>query len=121
MNASTDALGFVSGFYFEVVFGDNQSLLANGTESIHSTGTSTVTIGGSHVTVTNYTGSASEQVAADCVNTESSASFALSIGTPVGASFPVVTNATLEESVTASGSTTTIDIKMQMTAFTLAA
>jgi hypothetical protein len=110
----------LGGFYDEIVFDQNPALFTNDTQYFHSTGTSTVTIGGSNVTVTTYVANLSDEVVSSCGNTSVYGTFSMSMGTPIGATFPLVTNLEEDASTTVSGNTTTVDVGLQMTAFTVA-
>jgi hypothetical protein len=107
-------------FYDEIVFGESPTLITNDTQFFHSTGTSTVTIGGSQVTVTTYVANLSNEVVNNCGITTIYGNFSMSMGTPIGATFPLITDLVENASTDVSGNTTSVDIALHMTAFAVA-
>lgn len=126
--ATAEFVGSGEGFYLEVGFGENQPLLGNSAETLHSTGTSIVTISGSQVNVTSYAGSVSQAQPTGCSSGSVAVSVSLSIGTPAGATFPLVTSCTEDEVLTSTvtiggnqvNSTVNADYAIEMTGFTVA-
>ena len=118
--ATTMLAGAFAGFYVEIAFGQNQSIYGNDTQAIQSTGTSTVTIGGNQVTVTNYSANMSSQESNGCQTVTTRTSFSLSVGTPSGATFPIVTNLQLTVSTTVGLASSTVSERLLLTSFTVA-
>lgn len=112
---------------WETALGLNQKIETYTSSSfLKSTGTSTVTLGPSKFTVTNYTVSQLPETIPGC-NGESTtfATGDFSIGTPIGASYPLLTYfdaAGSQTTVGASGtlSTTTFSFTGQITSITVA-
>jgi hypothetical protein len=91
------------------------------TSYLKSTGTSTVTLGPSAFTVTNYSATSPPETIPGCngdSTTLTAGSF--SVGTPSGSSYPLVTYFDAAGSKTASGSTETFSFIGQMTSVTVA-
>ena len=88
----------------------------------HSTGTSSVAIGPTKVTVTNYVADSLPETMNFCDGSSSTlTSYALSVGTPPGASGPLVTYELFGgSSVGANGQTSTFEQVIQVTSVTLA-
>jgi hypothetical protein len=119
-SANSLVVSALGGFYEEVFFGDNPTAVTNDSQLFHSTGTSTVTIGGSQVTVTTYAANLSNEVVNNCGSTSVYGTFSMSIGTPIGATFPLVTGLVEDASTSVSGNTTSVNIALHVTAFTVA-
>lgn len=78
--------------------------------SFHSTGTSTVTLGPTTMTVTNYQANSLPETYTECGYTGSLTDFAMSVGTVPGTSITLVTN--LHVSGTSNGDTGDFDIRV---------
>ncbi|MDA4117882.1 MAG: hypothetical protein OK455_06005 [Thaumarchaeota archaeon] len=120
LTPSTLLAGAFSGFYEEIEVGGNQGFYASATQYFHSTGTSSVTIGSNHLTVTNYALNAASEAVLFCGSSSTYTTFVLQIGTPTGTNFPLVTNLQLAGSTTSNGNPTTFSYILQLTAFSLA-
>jgi len=112
--------GVMAGFYIEVEVGQSQAFYAAETQYFHSTGTSTVTIGSNQVKVTNYAANSANELVNECGSSFTYTSFALSIGTPSGTSFPLVTNLQVSGSETVNGAVQNLNYSIKLTAFTVA-
>jgi hypothetical protein len=119
-----EANGFITGafagFYEEIDIGQQQSFYAGSSQYFHSTGTSSVTIGSNKVTVTNYALNSLPETVNSCGTISTYSAFTLSIGTPSGTSFPIVTNMHFVGTSTVNGSPNNFDVSIQVTAFTVA-
>lgn len=120
----TTANGFITGafagFYQEIEVGQQQSFFSGASQYFHSTGTSSVTIGANTVTVTNYAANSLPETVTACGSTATYTAFSLSIGTPSGTTFPIVTNMHFAGTTTVNGSPSSFDYSVRVTAFTLA-
>jgi hypothetical protein len=120
--------------YFQTYFGlwetelvfEQQITSSTSFSFFHSTGTSTVTIGPSTFSVTNYTGNSLPETIPGC-NGQSMTLTAggFSLGTPGGSSYPLITYIDVDGSETPLGvsgtlSTTTYSITSQITSVTVA-
>jgi hypothetical protein len=87
----------------------------------HSTGTSTVTIGSTMVSVTNYAANSLPETVSYCGNSPTTlTAFSFSVGTPQGSSSPLVTNENIAGSDMLNGQTTTYNYVLQVTSITIA-
>jgi hypothetical protein len=118
--ASSFIIGAFSGFYEEIAVGGQQSFYSSASQYFHSTGTSTATIGTNKVTVTNYAANSPNEAVTVCGTTSTYTTFSLSIGTPSGTTFPLVTNLQLAGTTDVNGTPTSFAYTLQVTAFTLA-
>jgi hypothetical protein len=102
------------GFGFEVEYHDS---LGNFTSPsiVHSTGTSTVTIGSVSVPVTTYTLNSSPESADYCGGKVTLNSFTLSEGMPAGSQFPLVTYLNVAGSGTSNGNSTSYNVTLKIT------
>ena len=92
----SEASGFLlsefAGFSAEIAYG-NQLGIFTATSYFHSTGTSSVTIGPSTFTVTNWAANNIPETLSSCTtNQETLTAYNLSEGTPKGSSYPLVTS-----------------------------
>jgi hypothetical protein len=90
------------GFVLETQY--SQSLayyITNG--NIHSTGSSTVTLGPTKMSVTSYSATSYPFTVTDCSGTTSITEFSLAVGTPPGTSFQFITSFHLAGTYTPSG------------------
>jgi hypothetical protein len=125
--------GSLAGMYFQEYFvlweteiGFEQRMVSSTSLSFfHSTGTSTVTVGPSVFTVTNYTANSLPETISECNGqsiTLTTGSF--SLGTPSGANYPLITYIDVAGSETTVGvsgtSTTTYSFTSQITSVTAA-
>lgn len=120
--ASANSLieGAFAGFYGEIEFGQDQGAFAADSQYFHSTGTSVATVGENQVTVTTYVPNNPDEAATVCGSQYSFTTFSLTIGTPTGASSPIVTDLDFVGSTTVGGSTEPINFTLQTTDFTVA-
>ena len=89
--------GFFAGFYEEVDIG-GQLNTYTASSYFHSTGTSTVTIGPSTFKVTNYAANTLPETFTTCgVGSTTLTQYTLSVGTPGGSSYPLVTSQSSRE------------------------
>ena len=92
-----------------------------GTNYFHSTGTSTVNIGPTQVTVTNYAANSLPLTYTGCGSSTTLTAYSFSVGTPKGASSPLVTNEHIAGSdFNSDGSTDNFDYTLHVTSITLA-
>ena len=112
--------GAFAGFYEEIDVGQQQSFYSSASQYFHSTGTASVTIGSNKVTVTNYALNSLPETVDSCGTISNYTAFALSIGTPSGTTFPIVTNLHFAGTSTVNGSPNNFDVSIQVTAFTVA-
>jgi len=108
--------GVFAGFYEEVDVGANQAFYASESQYFHVTGNSKVTISGNTISVTNYAANSANELINDCGSTATYSTFALSIGTPSGTSFPIITNL----NIAGTDSSGAFSYTLQVTAFTVA-
>jgi hypothetical protein len=118
--ASGFITGAFAGFYQEIEVGQQQSFYSGASQFFHSTGTSSVTIGANKVTVTNYAANSLPETVTACGSTSTYSAFSLSIGTPSGTTFPIVTNLHFAGTSTVNGSPSSYDVSVQVTDFTIA-
>jgi len=90
----TEARGFSGSIFFGFLLESqySQSLafyISNG--NIHSTGSSSVTLGPTKMTVTSYSASSYPFSVTDCYGTTSFTNFSLQVGTPPGTSYQFIT------------------------------
>lgn len=87
----------------------------------HSTGTSTVSIGPTKVSVTTYAANNLPETETYCGSTPTTlTAFSFSVGTPQGSSAPLVTNENIAGSEVVDGQTTTFQYLLQVTSITVA-
>jgi hypothetical protein len=86
----------------------------------HSAGTTSVTIGPSTFTVTNYTANSLPETFTPCGGaTISLSTYSLSVGTPTGANAPIVTSLQFAGSETSGGQTSSISYVIKLTSITV--
>ncbi len=91
------------------------------TSYFHVTGTSTQSIGPTQVKVTSYSANNLPETETGCDGvTTTITAFGFSVGTPSGASLPLVTYEHISDSSTSDGQTTTSEVYLQVTSITLA-
>jgi hypothetical protein len=123
--------GAAAGTYFQTYFGlweteleyEQQITTSTSFSFFHTTGTSTVTVGPSTFTVTNYTANSLPETIPLCngeSDTLTTGSF--SVGTPSGSSYPLITYIDVAGSKTTVGTsgTTTFSFIDQITSVTVA-
>jgi hypothetical protein len=119
--ANEMVVGLFAGFSAEVQAG-NQLSTYTATQYFHSTGTSSVTIGSSTFTVTNYAANTLPQTITDCLTgaTTNLTAYKLSVGTPAGTSYKVVTYMQLAGSSTVNGQPSSFNYVIQIVSLTVA-
>jgi hypothetical protein len=117
--SSNIVIGLFAGFIVEIE--NAQSLQVFTGAQFHSTGTSSVTIGTVPITVTNYVPNSYPVAFSYCSGGESLSKFAMSVGTPSGASVPVVTYMNFVGSqIGSNGQSSGVNFTIQVTALTVA-
>jgi hypothetical protein len=118
--AQTMIVGVFAGFSAEVQAGSQLSTYT-ANQYFHSTGTSSVTIGSSTFTVTNYSANTLPQTITDCLtgSTTNLTAYKLSVGTPTGTSYKVVTYMQIAGSSTINGQTVDTDYIIQVVSLTV--
>ena len=112
-------VGAFAGFTLQI---QADSLITEYTSSswFHSTGTSTVSIGSTKVSVTNYAANNLPETVTYCnSNPTTLTAFAFSVGTPQGSSTALVTNENIAGSDITNGQTETFNYMLQVTAITI--
>jgi hypothetical protein len=112
--------GSFAGFYEEIDIGQQQSLYSTDSQYFHSTGTTSVTIGLNTLKVTNYALNSLPETVNSCGTVNNYTAFTLSIGTPSGTSFPIVTNLQFAGTSTVNGAQNPFNVSEQVTAFSVA-
>lgn len=113
-------VGLFAGFTLQI---QEDALIGQytGTGYFHSTGTSTVSIGPTQVSVTTYAANSLPVTIAGCNGASTTLStFSFSVGTPKGASAPLVVSEDVAGSTTSNGQTTNFSTVLQVTSITLA-
>jgi hypothetical protein len=118
--AQTMIVGVFAGFSAEVQAGSQLSTYT-ATQYFHSTGTSSVTIGSNTFTVTNYSANTLPQTITSCLSgsTTNLTAYKLSVGTPTGTSYKVVTYMQIAGSSTINGQTSSINYVIQIVSLTV--
>ena len=87
----------------------------------HSTGTSTVSLGPTQVSVTTYSANTLPETITNCGGTTTTlTAYSFSVGTPQGSTTPLVTNEHFAGSDTSNGQTTNFNYVLQVTSVTVA-
>jgi hypothetical protein len=115
-SANEFLLGEFAGFSTEIAYG-NQLGIFTATSYFHSTGTSSVTIGPSTFTVTNWAANNTPETINSCGFSETLTTYNLSEGTPKGSTYPLVTSMTLAGT---DSSGNTFDFVITLTSITVA-
>jgi len=112
--------GIFVGFITQIAANDNLGTYTS-SSFFHSTGTSTVSIGPTRMTVTNYVANSLPETVTNCDgSTTSLTAYALSVGTPPGASGPLVTYGHFAGTTTETdGTTDSFNEVIQVTSITL--
>ena len=118
--AQSIGVGIFSGFITQIEANNNLGAYTS-SNFFHSAGTSSVTIGSTRMTVTNYVANTLPETVTNCDGTTTSlTAYALSVGTPPGASSPLLTYGHFAGSTTeANGTTSTFNEVIQVTSITL--
>jgi hypothetical protein len=113
-------VGVFAGFSAEVQAG-NQLSTYTANQYFHTTGTSSVTIGSSTFPVTNYAANTLPQTITDCITgaTTNLTAYKLSVGTPSGTSYKVVTYMQLAGSSTSNGQPVNFNYVIQIVSLTV--
>jgi hypothetical protein len=112
---STNVAAIFSAFITEVSFG-NQLSTYTASAYFHSIGTTSVTIGTSTFTVTNYVANSLPENLATCGISETLTAYSMSVGIPTGSTYPLVTSMNIAYT-TSSGS---LDVEITLTSITVA-
>jgi hypothetical protein len=113
--AQEEGVGIFAGFTLAVQF-DSQISYYTYSSFFHSTGTSTVNIGPTSVKVTTYAANTLPETVTECGVTTSLTAFSFSVGTPSGATEPLVTSA----HIAGNSDGSTYDTYITVTSVTLA-
>jgi hypothetical protein len=118
--AQSMIVGLFAGFSAEVQAGSQLSTYT-ASQYFHTTGTMSVTIGSSTFTVTNYAANTLPQTITDCLtgSTTNLTAYKLSVGTPTGTSYKVVTYMQLAGSSTVNGQPTSFNYVIQIVSLTV--
>jgi hypothetical protein len=114
-----ELVGVFAGFTLQVQ-ADSYIGLYTSSNYFHSTGTSTVSIGPTQVSVTTYSANTLPETVSGCGTTSTLTAYAFSVGTPKGAALPLVTYEHFAGSDIVNGQTQTYDYVLQVTSITLA-
>lgn len=117
--SGAETIGLFSGFIIQIEEDSAINQYTN-TDFFHSTGTSTVSIGSTQVSVTTYAADKLPLTYSDCGVSTTLTAYSFSVGTPQGASAPLVVYENFAGSDTSGGQTTTFTYYSQVTAITLA-
>jgi hypothetical protein len=116
--SSSMELGFFAGFTAEAEAASQLSMYtASG--YFHSTGTSTVTIGSATFPVTTYAANSLPETINNCGDITVLNTYSLSVGTPTGATAPLVTSIVLGGTDTSNGQTTSVNYQIKLVAITV--
>jgi hypothetical protein len=118
--AQTMIVGLFAGFSAEVQAGSQLSTYT-ASQYFHTTGTSSVTIGSSTFAVTNYAANTLPQTITSCPpgTTTTLTNYKLSVGTPNGTSYKVVTYMQIAGSSTSNGQTSNFNYVIQIVSLTV--
>jgi hypothetical protein len=120
----TEAQGLIVGAFAgftEQVQADSEIGQYTAANYFHSTGTSTVSIGPTQVSVTTYAANTLPITTTDCSGDVTTlTAFSLSVGTPHGANLPLVTHESLAGSTVTNGETSNFDVELGVTSITVA-
>jgi hypothetical protein len=112
---------------FEVFAGFTEQIQADSEISqytapndFHSTGTSTVSVGPTEITVTTYAANTLPETLGSCGSTTTLTAYSISVGTPQGTTSPLIIYEHIAGSETVNGTTTFLDLTLQITSITLA-
>jgi len=112
-------VGAFAGFELQIQ-ADAEINAYTATNFFHSTGTSSVTIGPTTVSVTNYAANSLPETVTYCGSSPNTlTAFSFSVGTPKGSSSPLVTNENISGSDVVNGQTTTYNYVLQVTSITI--
>ncbi|MDA4133981.1 MAG: hypothetical protein OK441_00220 [Thaumarchaeota archaeon] len=119
-SAQESLIGAFAGFELQLQ-ADAEINAYTTTSFFHSTGTSTVSVGPTMVSVTNYAANSLPETVTSCTGSPTTlTAFSFSVGTPQGTSAPLVTNENISGSDVISGQTTTFNYVLQVTSITIA-
>jgi hypothetical protein len=118
-SAQTMVAGLFAGFS-EEVFASSQLSTYTASQYFHSTGTSSVTIGSNSLTVTNYAANKLPQTITLCSGDVSTLTgFKLSVGTPRGTTFQLVTDFEIAGSSSSNGQSSQFNLVVKVVSFAL--
>lgn len=112
--------GVLAGFIIEVEAGQQTAFYSEASQYFHSTGNSNVNIGGNSFSVTNYAANSPNELVDYCGSDFTYSTFSLSIGTPSGTSFQLVTYLDFSGTETINGNQQAFNYSLTLTAFTVA-
>lgn len=112
-------IGVFAGFTLQVQ-ADSQIGSYTASNYFHATGTSTVSIGPTKVSVTTYAANSLPETMVGCGETTTLTAYSFSVGTPQGASSPLVTYENFAGSEVSNGVTTNFNYILQVTSITIA-
>ena len=119
-SAQESVIGAFAGFTLQIQ-ADSEIGAYTTSNFFHSTGTSTVSIGPTKVTVTTYAANSLPETESYCGSTPTTlTAFSFSVGTPQGSSSPLVTSENIAGSEVVSGQTQTFQYLLQITSVTIA-
>lgn len=111
-------IGTFAGFIIEI--DTSQSLpVYTSVSGIQDTGTSSVTIGSSTFSVTNYALSGPSVTVNTCSGSSDLTAFSLSVGTPSGSNYKLITTLNEAGSFTSDGTTSNVNFTMKVTSLTV--
>jgi len=108
------------GGFTEQIQADSEIGFYTATNFFHSTGTSTVSIGPTQVSVTTYVANNLPETVTSCGSTTTLTAYSLSVGTPQGTSSPLVTYEHIAGSEVVNGQTETFNEVIQVMSITVA-
>jgi hypothetical protein len=108
-----------AGFTLQVQ-ADSEIGLYTSTNYFHASGTSTENIGSTQVAVTTYSANTLPETVVGCGSTSTITAFSFSVGTPKGASTPLVIYENIAGSDIVSGQTQNYEYTLQVTSITVA-
>jgi hypothetical protein len=117
--AQQSIAGVFAGFTLQIQ-ADSYIALYTSSNYFHSTGTSTVSIGPTQVSVTNYQANTLPETISGCGQTSTLTAFAFSVGTPKGANLPLVTYENFAGNEIVNGQQENFAYVLQVTSITLA-
>jgi len=119
----SQAQGLVTGAFAEFTLQvqlESQINYYTNNSFFHSTGTSTVQIGGTSVSVTNYAANNLPETVNECGDITTLTAYSFSIGTPHGATLPLVVSVHIAGSDVINGQTENFDYSALVTSITVA-
>jgi len=112
-------LGVFEGFIAQTQ-ADSEIAQFTSANNFHSTGTSTVSVGPTQVSLTTYAANTLPETVGSCGSTTTLTAYSISVGTPQGTTSPLIIYEHIAGSEDVNGSTTFVDLTLQVTSITLA-